>query len=236
MQANSGQRDATAGDVLAIWNDVDPGQEAEYHRWYWEQHVPERLSIPGFLSAYRYHAVEAHPRFFTWYVVREVEVLRSPAYLQRLRNPTDWTKRIMPAFRNMTRCACRVVVDAGRGIGGTVVVARTAARAEAEREALARMMRVAVQSIVGAVKEPDVTRIQMWETDRAISDQRTPEQALRGGPDRMIDCAVVMHCPRLETARAAAKQLQGRLEEAAAGAHLDGPHLYTLMHMLSVAA
>src|SRR5512137_1057741 len=102
-------------DVLAVWNDVDPAHEAEYHRWYWEQHLPERLSVPGFLNAYRYRALDASPKFFTWYLVRNVEVLRSPYYLERLANPTEWTQHVMPWFRNMIRCACRLTVDVGRG-------------------------------------------------------------------------------------------------------------------------
>ena len=115
---------ANGRDILAVWNDVDPAHEAEYHRWYWQQHLPERLSIPGFMSAYRYQAVEAQPKFFTWYFVRDIEVLRSPRYLERLSNPTDWTQRVMPWFRNMTRCACRLTADFGRGIGSNLVVWR----------------------------------------------------------------------------------------------------------------
>src|SRR5689334_19239000 len=90
-------------DILAVWNDVDPEHETEYHRWYWTQHLPERLSVPGFLSAHRYRAVDAPQKFFTWYYVRSIEVLRSAPYLERLTNPTDWTQQVMPWFRNMTR-------------------------------------------------------------------------------------------------------------------------------------
>ena len=102
---------------------------------------PERLSIPGFLSAYRYQAIDATPKFFTWYFVRNVEVLRSPAYLERLGNPTEWTTSVMPSFRNMTRCACRLTSDTGRGIGGTVVVVRVSAAAEREREGRGAQLR-----------------------------------------------------------------------------------------------
>jgi hypothetical protein len=221
-------------DVLAVWNDVDPAHEAEYHRWYWEQHLPERLSIPGFLSAYRYQALDASPKFFTWYFVRDVEVLRSLRYLERLANPTDWTQRVMPWFRNMTRCACRLTADVGRGIGGTLVVMQAAAQADREREGIVRSVRESLPKLLESLEAGSTTRAQLWETDREISDQRTPEHALRGGPDRMIDCAMVLHCPAPEIARATAKRLQAALAPILRGATLDGPHTYTLLHSLSV--
>ena len=220
--------------VLAVWNDVDPAHEAEYHRWYWEQHLPERLSVPGFLSAYRYQALDASPKFFTWYFVSNIEVLGSQRYLERLADPTEWTQRVMPWFRNMTRCACRLTADTGRGIGGTVVVARFTASAEHEREAVARSVHEALPPLLESAGKANITRGQVWETDRRISDQRTPEQALRGGPDRMIDCAIVLHCPTPEIARATARQLHAVLTPNLANAALDGPHTYALLHSLSV--
>jgi hypothetical protein len=227
--------DSTGHDVLAIWNDVDPAHEAEYHRWYWEQHLPERLSIPGFLSAYRYQAVEGSPKFFTWYFVRDIEVLRSPRYLERLGNPTDWTRRIMPSFRNMTRCACRLALDEGRGVGGTVVVARIRAAVEDARKQATRVAHQAASDLLASAGAPGVTRFQLWDTDREISDQRTPEQALRGGPDQLIDCAAVLHCAGPDTARAAAAQLHAALAPILRPTELDGPDLYTLLHSLSAA-
>ena len=34
--------------------DVDPADEEEFHRWYNQQHIPERLEIPGYVSARRF--------------------------------------------------------------------------------------------------------------------------------------------------------------------------------------
>jgi hypothetical protein len=220
-------------DILAVWNDADPEHEAEYHRWYWGQHLPERLSVPGFLSAYRYQAVDARPKFFTWYFVRDIEMLRSPAYLARLASPTEWTQRVMPWFRNMTRCACRLTEDRGRGIGATTVVLRVTDPSRQQREAIVHALRESLSRLWASAEQDGMTRAQLWETDREISDQRTPERALRGGSDRVIDCAIVLHCPDADTARAAA----GKLTESAGAlkaAELDGPHIYSLLHSLSV--
>ena len=40
--------------LLAVWNDLAAEDEAEFNAWYVEEHVPERLGIPGVHSARRY--------------------------------------------------------------------------------------------------------------------------------------------------------------------------------------
>ena len=34
--------------------DVDEADEAEFNEWYNEQHLPERMAIPGYVSARRF--------------------------------------------------------------------------------------------------------------------------------------------------------------------------------------
>ena len=36
--------------VLAIWNGIDPDAEREFVRWHVEEHIPERVGLPGFLA------------------------------------------------------------------------------------------------------------------------------------------------------------------------------------------
>ncbi|HXG14724.1 MAG TPA: hypothetical protein VNK50_00670 [Calidithermus sp.] len=96
------------GDAaLAIWFDVAPGDRPELDAWYARQHLPERLSVPGFLRGRRYAAVADGPAFFTLYETRDPGVLSSAAYLERLNNPTDWTRKVLPTFRGMTRTVYR---------------------------------------------------------------------------------------------------------------------------------
>jgi hypothetical protein len=45
---------------LALTNPL-PGQEEEFNRWYDEEHVPDVLKIPGFVSAQR-HRLSPHQR------------------------------------------------------------------------------------------------------------------------------------------------------------------------------
>ena len=95
------------GAVLAIWFDVDPSGEHEVQAWYPRQHLPERLSVPGVLRGRRYAVTGDGPRFFTLYETRDSSVLSSPPYIERLNDPTEWTRRSLSAFRGMIRSVYR---------------------------------------------------------------------------------------------------------------------------------
>ncbi|MGH7911877.1 MAG: hypothetical protein ACREOV_09155 [Candidatus Dormibacteraceae bacterium] len=111
------------GGALAIWNGIDESDEVEFNAWHTQQHLPERVSIPGFLRGRRYvNASGVGPtdggRYFTLYEVRELETLASPPYLRRLDRPTPWTARMVSRFRNSRRTAYRVATSRGSGAGG----------------------------------------------------------------------------------------------------------------------
>ena len=82
--------------LLMVWCDVPADQEAEFNRWYNEEHLAERLAVPGFLSAARYEAVKGSPKHLAYYELESPAVLDSAAYKKVSENPTEWTKRIGP--------------------------------------------------------------------------------------------------------------------------------------------
>lgn len=84
----------TARGLLLIMMEVEPEHEEEFNRWYWEEHVPERLAVPGFISARRYQAVEGEPKYLALYEVESADVLQSEAYKTALANATPWTNRM----------------------------------------------------------------------------------------------------------------------------------------------
>jgi hypothetical protein len=43
-----------ASCVYTVFSEPVPGQEAEYNRWYTEQHLDDVLRVPGFKAARRY--------------------------------------------------------------------------------------------------------------------------------------------------------------------------------------
>ena len=218
--------------VLAIWNDLDPKIETDYHEWYWQEHLLERLAIPGFLTARRYEGVGRGLKYFSFYLTTSVEVLKSPAYLQRIHNPTEWTRRCMASFRNMNRTACRQTIDLGRGIGSAAVTMEIEAAA-GQGDSLRR--KISDLLFPELLKSPGATgflRCQLWEGDPGITDQKTAEQALRGGEDKRVNWVVVIEASSAAQAEKAGQRV-GAYPLTQGGAKKVGPpYVYRLLHYL----
>jgi hypothetical protein len=88
--------------LLLVMIDVDPEHEEEFNRWYNEEHLPERLSCPGFLSGRRFVALEGGPKYLALYDLENPEVLQSENY-QKIFGPSEWTKRISKKFVRSVR-------------------------------------------------------------------------------------------------------------------------------------
>ena len=82
--------------LLMVYTDVPPEHEDEFNRWYNEEHIPERLSIPGVLSAARYTAVQGGPKHLACYELDSPEAWYSGAWQYWLNNPTEWSQRMSP--------------------------------------------------------------------------------------------------------------------------------------------
>lgn len=97
--------------------DVAPEAIPEHDDWHTHEHLPERLSIPGFIRGSRWIALAGQPRYFVMYEVMQLATLTSGAYLERLNHPSPWTSKVMPCYRGMTRGFCSVTGSFGFGIG-----------------------------------------------------------------------------------------------------------------------
>jgi hypothetical protein len=110
---------------IALWNDVDPCR-SDYDRWHTIEHVPERMTVAGFLRAHRY--VRSHgclPEYFTLYALAELETLNRDAYLNLVAEPTAWSRNMRPDIRNFIRRVCRTIATCGEGVGGYAALALT---------------------------------------------------------------------------------------------------------------
>ena len=94
----------TKPGLLLFMTDIDPAHGSEFHRWYEEEHIPERMAIPGFLTARRFQTLEGSPKYLAIYDLESPDVLRSPDY-QRMIGPgkTPWTRRMEQLFVNGRR-------------------------------------------------------------------------------------------------------------------------------------
>jgi len=85
--------------------------EAEFNAWYDTEHIAERLSIPGFLSARRWVAgvKPGEGKYLATYELVTRGVLHTEAYLERFRNPTPWSRRSLENTVVFRRWACEQI-------------------------------------------------------------------------------------------------------------------------------
>jgi hypothetical protein len=100
--ANSDDTDRAAkGGLLLVQIDVRPEDEAELGRWYEEEHIPERLAVPGILSATRYRSIEHPGRYLGVYETADPRLPISDEYLSHAMTP--WTRRMAERWLQMDR-------------------------------------------------------------------------------------------------------------------------------------
>lgn len=94
--------------LLLTLTEPPPAMEEEFNAWYDEEHLPERLSIPGFRSARRWVAEvrRGEGKYLATYELDSAAVLDSAAYLARFRNQTPWSKRCLGKVVVFKRWAC----------------------------------------------------------------------------------------------------------------------------------
>jgi hypothetical protein len=156
--------------ALAIWNGIAPDGEDDFYRWHNTEHIPERVGVPGFLRGRRYVSTARAGEFFTLYETESVETIRSAPYLARLNDPTPWTRRVLPYFRDTFRLGCRVAASWGRGEGGALLTLRLAGRGKELLDSAEASLAL-VRQLTGVVgvhllePAPETTRIPTREKE-----------------------------------------------------------------------
>ena len=80
---------------LLVTMQPPPAFEEEFNAWYDAEHIPERLSVPGFLTGLRYVCLDGHPRYLAMYDLQSFDVLSSAAYnAVGYDRASPWTKRV----------------------------------------------------------------------------------------------------------------------------------------------
>ena len=119
--------------LLMVFTNIDSEHDFEFNKWYVEEHLPERLSAPGFLDAALYQATKGSPRYLAIYELESLATMQTPEYLHMSQNPTEWTKRIGPsgAGRGVVRNICEQLSPKesdpdimGRGMAPAIQVGR----------------------------------------------------------------------------------------------------------------
>lgn len=76
-------------EALILWGAIDPRatDEIALNDWWTNEHLPERLHLPGFHRARLYRALESSKgagEYLAWYEASDIRDLASKEYLEAL--------------------------------------------------------------------------------------------------------------------------------------------------------
>ena len=172
--------------VVAIWNDIAPEARESFYDWHTNEHMPERVGIPGFRRGRRYIATtpDTRPEFFTLYEADGMQVLQGTDYANRLNDPTPGTRTNTQQFRDTFRALSRVLVSHGPGAGGTLMTIRFDCPPD-------RLL--GIRALVRATAEaPRMTGAHLCQGDAATSAVRTTETQGRSDIQEPPTCFILV--------------------------------------------
>ena len=180
--------------AVAIWHDIAPEGLAEFYAWHGEEHMPERVSIPGFCSGRRFIARAADLQFFNLYETEAPDVVRGPDYKARLDSPTPRTLSAVRHFRNVARSLCRVVAthrSAESGIAQSGLVATL--RYDIDEAQEAAHLEIFRQQVIPALaSSAGIASVSLLAADRAASGYVNAEQRARGANNAVPPVVLVL--------------------------------------------
>jgi hypothetical protein len=180
--------------AVAIWHDVAPEGLAEFYAWHGEEHMPERVSIPGFRSGRRFAARAADMQFFNLYETESPQVIRGPDYKARLDNPSPRTLSALRHFRKVARSLCKVLVkhsaaQSGVGHGGLIATLRYDIDEEREAAHLDAFQRSIIPALAG---QAGICSVSLLVADRAASGYVNAEQRARGAANLVSPVVLIV--------------------------------------------
>lgn len=127
--------------IFLVYTDVDPQHEEEFNAWYNTEHLPELLSLPGFLDAARYVAYKGVPRYLATYELENAEALKSAEFQKWRANPSPWSRRISPTVigKNLSRTVGQQIFPGNpempdRGMAPALQIGRMSVPENADQE------------------------------------------------------------------------------------------------------
>ena len=91
--------------VLVVTMEVDEGDEVEFNEWYNEQHLPERMAIPGYVSARRFKLEDGNNalKYLCIWEMVDGSPLQSEMYKEQNAHPTELYLRVNKTIKLRTR-------------------------------------------------------------------------------------------------------------------------------------
>ena len=180
--------------ALLNWGGVLPKHDFDYNLWHSLEHMPERMSVKGFLRAFRCVGLKGtndNDKYFMMYDVKNKDILSSKQYLNRLNNPTDWTSKILSKYVYPSRAICEVIKSKSlaNGLSGFFVTIRYLS----QNNDIKYFYNIPDE----IMSQNGIFSIHCFQSDKKISLIKTKEKVIRsfqGKEDEIIDYAVVIEC------------------------------------------
>lgn len=102
----------TATGLLAVWMEVPAELEDDLNRWYNEEHLTDRMAMPGFLRVRRYVSVSGPPKYVALYDLAD-GAMTSEEYQKARANPTRWTQKVIAGLTANIRNEYELVKSVG---------------------------------------------------------------------------------------------------------------------------
>jgi hypothetical protein len=174
--------------AVAMWWDITPEVKSEFEDWHSHEHMPERLRIPGFRRGSRWIALSGEPSYFVLYEASRLATLTSGTYLERLNDPTPWSRKMMPHHRNMVRSLCRVRASFGVGQSQALATIRFSPSAGS----VASLSKWLANDVMPQLpRRKGLTGAHLLESQTMGGSPRTTEQEIRGR-DAVADRALLI--------------------------------------------
>jgi hypothetical protein len=171
--------------AMLLTFDVEQDAISEHDDWHTHEHLPERLSIPGFLRGTRWVAVRGAPRYAVLYEIDRLETLGSRNYLERLNNPSPWTSKMMTCYRAMSRGLCSVEKSCGLGMGNFALLVRFKPASDSSSSVVEWLVDAVMPRLLS---RPGLGSIHLLQS--ALAPAMTSEQRIRG-VDSGVDWALL---------------------------------------------
>ena len=198
-----------------VWTDIDAIDEPDFNRWYDREHMQERIALPGFRSARRYHALHGCPLpYLALYDTENLAVFDSDAYRNALKTQTEWSRRNFARMLNIQRRVGERAVAGCLGEGGMLalfVVDGSGPKSSSLRH-----------DLDAAVEREQIVCASILQTEPRLSASLTGNAA-----PNVADAVVMVEATHAEAAIAAAEALALR-----AGVERDEVYSFRLLWRL----
>ena len=180
--------------VLVNWGGIVQEKESDYNQWHSLEHMPERISLPGFLRGCRAQGepgTEVKNKYFMMYEAEKKEIFISKKYLERLNNPTTWTKDILSSYISPSRTICSVIASKSVGLSGFLSTIRFLDH-DIENKFNVEKLKLSIPRLI---KSDGITGMHVLLGDNTFGQMRTEEKKYRasqGMDDQVISQAIII--------------------------------------------